>query len=146
MQAVTIEGYVARDPSCLTSPSGNRRAMFRVLETTAFNRSDGERAERTTGFDCICFSDAKVQAYIEPYLAKGSRVIVTGHVEPNTWTDKEGGEHYDLRLIVGDLRIKNRREDGGSEASRDQAGGNGRFKPGIPSQTHAADLDDEIPF
>jgi single-strand DNA-binding protein len=140
MQAVTIEGYVARDPSCLTAPSGNRRAMFRVLETTAFTRSDGERAERTTGFDCICFQDAKVQAYIEPYLAKGSRVIVTGHVEPNKWTDKEGGEHYDLRLIVGDLRIKNGRdeaEDGSAGEASFQPGGGGSF---------AADLDEEIPF
>lgn len=142
MQAVTIEGYVARDPSCLTSLSGNRRAMFRVLETTAFTRSDGERAERTTGFDCICFSDAKVQAYIEPYLAKGSRVIVTGHVEPNKWTDKDGGEHYDLRLIVGDLRIKNRREAGENRsADDDETGSQLGAGASLP-----ADLDDEIPF
>jgi single-stranded DNA-binding protein len=144
MQAVTIEGYVARDPSCLTSPAGKRRAMFRVLETTVFTRSDGERAERTTGFDCICFSDAKVQAYIEPFLAKGSRVIVTGHVEPNKWTDKDGGDHYDLRLIVGDLRIKNRR-DGEENPAADE--GRTRFKPGIETGApFTPDLDDEIPF
>lgn len=143
MQAVTIEGYVARDPSCLTSPSGNRRAMFRVLETTPYKRSDGERTERTIGFDCICFSDAKVQAYIEPFLAKGSRVIVTGHVEPNTWTDKEGAKHYDLRLVVGDLRIKNRRDGDGAQApTNDRAGA---MTAGVGGPV-SHDLDDEIPF
>ena len=144
MQAVTIEGYVARDPSCLTSPSGKRRAIFWVLETTTFNRSNGERGERTAGFDCICFSDAKVRNYIEPFMDKGSRVIVTGHLENNNWKDREGAEHYDLRLIVGDLRIKNKR-DGEENPAADE--GRTRFKPGIETGApFTPDLDDEIPF
>ncbi|HYG27130.1 MAG TPA: single-stranded DNA-binding protein [Caulobacteraceae bacterium] len=144
MQSVTVEGYVAADPSILTSNSGDRRASFRVLETTAFQRADGERAERTTGFSCICFSDPKVRAYIEPYLSKGSRVIVNGHVENNKWTDREGADHYDLRLVVNDLRIKNKRDADDTGADAGRAAGGGRFKPGMTEPTY--DLDDEIPF
>lgn len=143
MQTITIEGYVAADPSCLTSPSEKRRASFRLLETAGFTRADGEKAERTTGFNCICFSDAKVRNYIEPFMDKGSRVIVTGHVENNTWKDRDGGEHYDLRLIVSDLRIKNKRDAAEDETT---SGGRTRFKPGMETQAFAADLDDEIPF
>lgn len=143
MQSVTVEGYVAADPSILTGNSGDRRASFRVLETTPFNRSDGERAERTTGFSCICFSDPKVRAYIEPFMSKGSRVIVNGHVENNKWTDRDGAEHYDLRLIVHDLRIKNKRDP--QESGEESCGSTGgRFKPGMTEPAY--DLDDEIPF
>ena len=137
MQAIWIEGYVAADPSCLTSPSEKRRASFRVLETTTFTRADGEKAERTTGFNCICFSDAKVRNYIEPWLFKGSRVVVTGHVENNTWKDRDGAEHYDLRLIVDDIRIKNKRE---ADAAGDTPA------PGAESPGFTADVEDEIPF
>jgi single-stranded DNA-binding protein len=37
------------------------------------------------------------------YGAKGARIIVTGHVENDNWTDKDGGKHYDQRLIVSDV-------------------------------------------
>jgi len=148
MQVMTLEGYVAADPACATGPSGKRRANFRVLETTAFTRADGERVERTTGFNCVCFADAKVCNYIEPWMKKGSRVILAGHVENDTWTDRDGRKHYDLRFVVGDLNIKNKRDAGHDPETGEVIEGGfaarGRFKPGIDSP--APDLDDEIPF
>ncbi|MDZ4376225.1 MAG: single-stranded DNA-binding protein, partial [Phenylobacterium sp.] len=111
MQTLTLEGYLAADPSILSAQgSGKKRASFRVLETTRFRRADGTPGERTTGFNCICFNEATAGKYIEPFARKGSRVVIQGHVENDTWTGKDGVEHYDLRLVVGDIRLKNRRE------------------------------------
>ena len=56
------------------------------------------------------FNEATAERYIEQYARKGSRVVIQGHVENDTWTGKDGVEHYDLRLIVGDIRLKNRRD------------------------------------
>lgn len=54
MQTLTLEGYLAADPSILSAQgSGKKRASFRVLETTRFRRADGTPGERTTGFNCI---------------------------------------------------------------------------------------------
>ncbi|MGV9009973.1 single-stranded DNA-binding protein [Brevundimonas sp.] len=139
MQTLTLEGYLAADPSILTSQnSGRKRASFRVLETTRFRKSDGSSGERTTGFNCLCFSEATTEKYIEPFARKGSRVVIQGHVENDTWTGKDGIEHYDLRLIVDDIRLKNRRGPGSDGAE------------GEGSQVHEAaggyDPDDDIPF
>ena len=42
MQTLTLEGYLAADPSILSAQgSGKKRASFRVLETTRFRRADG---------------------------------------------------------------------------------------------------------
>ena len=138
MQTLVIEGYLAADPSVLAAQgTGRKRASFRVLETTRFRKADGSPGERTTGFNCLCFSEATAEKYIAPHARKGTRVVIQGHVENDTWTGKDGVEHYDLRLIVGDIRLKNRREAGNSagpsEGRADEPAG-------------GFDLNDDIPF
>ncbi len=71
MQTLTLEGYLAADPSILSAQgSGKKRASFRVLETTRFRRADGTPGERTTGFNCICFNEATADG---PPTAEGLR-------------------------------------------------------------------------
>ena len=139
MQTLVIEGYLAADPSILSAQgSGKKRASFRVLETTRFRRSDGTPGERTTGFNCLCFNEATAERYIAPFARKGSRVVIQGHVENDTWTGKDGVEHYDLRLIVGDIRLKNRRErDGEDDAAESRQ---------VQEPAGGYDLNDDIPF
>lgn len=141
MQSLTLEGYLAADPSILSAQGvGKKRASFRVLETTRFRRANGEPGERTTGFNCICFNEAVTAHYIQPFARKGSRVVIQGHVENDTWTGKDGVEHYDLRLVISDIRLKNRRAAGGPTsdtsgvADADVEAGGGY------------DLNDDIPF
>jgi len=134
MQSVIIEGYLAADPSILAAQgSGKKRAAFRVLETVRFRRGDGQTGERTTGFNCICFNEKTAEDYIGAYARKGSRVVVSGHVENDTWTGRDGTKHYDLRLVVEGLRIK-------SKPSRIAP------EPQQEPQGPVPDFDDEIPF
>lgn len=137
MQSVTLEGYLAADPSVLAAQNdGKKRASFRVLETVRFRRGDGQQGERTTGFNCVCFNEGTAQDYIAVYARKGSRVVVHGHVENDTWTGSDGVAHYDLRLIVEGLRIKSRnmREEARDPEPRDE------------TREFVADLDDDLPF
>lgn len=138
MQSLIIEGYLAADPSILSAQgSGRKRASFRVLETTRFRRADGSPGERTTGFNCLCFNEATTEKYISAFARKGTRVVIQGHVENDTWTGKDGVEHYDLRLIVGDIRLKNRRDVGAESGT---AGGQ------VEEPAGGYDLNDDIPF
>jgi single-stranded DNA-binding protein len=100
------------------------------LETARRRRADGQVAERTTGFNCVCFNEAAAERYIGPYARKGSRLVVSGHVENDTWTGKDGVVHYDLRLVVEAVRIKTRRD---------------AAPPRIENPSPAANLGDEIP-
>lgn len=137
MQSVIIEGYLAADPSILAAQgSGKKRASFRVVETVRFRRGDGQMGERTTGFNCVCFNEKTAEDYIAACAAKGSRVVVAGHVENDTWTGRDGTVHYDLRLIVENLRIKAKptRTDSPADSEPEETSG------------FADDLDSEIPF
>lgn len=140
MQTLVIEGYLAADPSILAAQgSGRKRASFRVLETTRFRRADGTPGERTTGFNCLCFNETTAENYIAPFARKGTRVVVQGHVENDTWTGRDGVEHYDLRLIVEDLRLKNRRDAAGSPAE-------GSAAIGDAEPEGAPEANEDIPF
>ena len=142
MQTVIIEGYLTANPSVLAAQgTGKKRASFRVLETTRFRTADGTPGERTTGFNCICFNEATAEKYIGPFARKGSRVVIQGHVENDTWTGKDGVEHYDMRVIVGDIRLKNRRE--ASEPAVEDEGASGRQ---VHEPASGYDLNDDIPF
>ena len=139
MQTLVIEGYLAADPSILSAQgSGRKRASFRVLETTRYRRADGEQGERTTGFNCVCFNETTAENYIAPYARKGSRVILQGHVENDSWTGKDGVEHYDLRVVVEDMRLKNRRD---APSNRELAAGDAG-----PDAASGYELNDDIPF
>lgn len=138
MQTLVIEGYLAADPSILSAQgSGRKRASFRVLETTRYRRADGEPGERTTGFSCVCFNEATAENYVAPYARKGSRVVIQGHVENDSWTGKDGVEHFDLRVVVDDMRLKNRRAAGPRETDAGDA---------YQSEAGGLALDDDIPF
>lgn len=140
MQSITVEGYLAADPSILSAQgSGAKRASFRILETTRFRKASGERGERTTGFNCVCFNAATTENYIAPFARKGGRVVVQGHVENDSWTGRDGTLHYDLRLVVHDLRLKNRRD---AAAPDDEP----RSERVSDPATDRRELDDEIPF
>jgi len=143
MQTLILEGYLAADPSILSAHgSGKKRASFRVLETTRFRRADGTPGERTTGFNCICFNEATTGNYIEAFARKGSRVVIQGHVENDTWTGKNGTEHFDLRVVVADIRLKNRRDrPAAGEPGGDPAASRPQQEPAV-----GYDVNDDIPF
>ncbi|KAK0358517.1 hypothetical protein LTR94_035105, partial [Friedmanniomyces endolithicus] len=122
MQSVIIDGYLTADPVLLSAQSdGRRRASFRLLETTRFRRADGQPGERTTAFNCVCFNAVTAEKYIGLYAKKGVRVVVQGHVENDSWTGKDGVEHFDLRVVVDDMRLKNRRAPAAREVDAGDA-------------------------
>ena len=138
MQTLVIEGYLAADPSILSAQgSGKKRASFRVLETTRYRKADGTPGERTTGFNCISFNEATTEKYIEVFAKKGSRVVIQGHVENDTWTGRDNVEHYDLRVIVADIRLKNRRDRPTSDPAQGRQ---------VQEPAGGYDLNDDIPF
>ncbi len=157
MQSATVEGYLAADPSILSAQGdGRKRAAFRMGETTRFRRTDGTDGERTTWFNCVCFGEGVAENYIGAYARKGSRVVVHGHVEEDRWTGRDGVQHFDQKLVVGEIRISNRRDVAAEEpvAPAAPARTRGRrTKPGIDREVDApstqpftAGRDDEIPF
>ena len=95
MNKVIMSGRLTRDPEISSSASGTTFARFSIAVNRRFKR-DGE--PDADFFNCSTFG--KTAEFIEKFFKKGSRIEVTGRLENNNYTNKEGQKIYDVRVMV----------------------------------------------
>ena len=49
-------------------------------------------------FSCVAFG--KVAEFIEKYFRKGSKIVITGELRNNNYTDRDGVKHYNTEILV----------------------------------------------
>jgi single-strand DNA-binding protein len=102
-QWMVIVGRVGQAPEMRYTPAGVPVTNFTVATTRRFSNGDGEAQERTTWFRVTCWR--KLAEVTAQYLEKGQEVLITGTVETNTWTDKEGTARATLELTAREVRF-----------------------------------------
>lgn len=95
MNKVIISGRLTKDPEISSSASGTTFARFSIVVNRRFKREGEPDADF---FNCSAFG--KTAEFIEKYFKKGSRIEVTGRLENNNYTNKEGQKIYDVRVMV----------------------------------------------
>jgi single-stranded DNA-binding protein len=99
MQNVVFNGRLAADPQITPDRS---KAVFRLLE----NRGrDAEGNERTVGVNCVSWSAGLNEKVVEPGLARGCEVIVTGRFVDTAYTAADGAERRAKELVVERLTV-----------------------------------------
>ena len=99
MITATITGNVGKRPELRTTASGKPATNFGVAST--YKPKDGESS--TTWVDVALFDEAAVEACER--LEKGERVVVTGRMELENYTRKDGTEGQSLRLMADEVAI-----------------------------------------
>jgi single-strand DNA-binding protein len=95
----TVVGNVAGDIELRFSAAGNAWANFRV----AVNRVTGpanDRKESTVFVGVKVFGDFAEN--VASSITKGTRVVVTGHFEEETWEDKETKAQRSKLVLIAD--------------------------------------------
>ena len=125
MNKVILMGRLTRDPEVSSSTTGTTFARYSIAVDRRFKR-DGE--PDADFFNCTSFG--KQAEFVERYLKKGTKVVVSGRLQNNNYTNKEGQKVYDVRIMVEDIEFaesKNASTDGsfsGSTSSGSSNGGN----------------------
>ena len=126
MNKVILMGRLTRDPEVSSSTTGTTFARYSIAVDRRFKR-DGE--PDADFFNCT--SLGKQAEFVERYLKKGTKVVVSGRLQNNNYTNKEGQKVYDVRIMVEDIEFaesKNASSDGsfssGSASSGSSNGGN----------------------
>lgn len=101
---ITVIGNLTSDPELRFTSSGVSVASFRVASTPRnFNRASGQWEEGTTLF-MHCEAWQEMAENINETLRKGMRVIVSGRLVQESWTDKSSGESRSrLKLRVDEI-------------------------------------------
>ena len=142
MNKVIMMGRLTRDPEVSSSASGTAFARFSIAVDRRFKREGEPDADF---FNCTSFG--KQAEFVERYLKKGTKVVVSGRIQNDNYTNKEGQKVYSVRIMVEEIEFaesKNASSDGGSynsgSSSQGSNGGGNDFM-NIPDG-----LVEELPF
>ena len=150
MNKVILMGRLTRDPEVRYSQGASQTtvARFSVAVDRRFKREGEPDADF---FNCTCFG--KQAEFVERYLRKGTKIVLSGRVQNDNYTNKDGQMVYSVRIMVDEIEF--------AESKNASGGGNdGGYNSGFGSSHNvstpsgAADgfmnipdgIDEELPF
>lgn len=138
MNMIILTGRLARDPEFFTE--GTPRVNF----TIGVDRRSAKEGDKVDWFRCVAWDGDKVKtaSQIKDYFSKGKPITITGRMENDPYTDKEGRLRDSWAVKV------ERWEFALSDPTTKQKGGNGnRTGNGAVVETDSFKAaEDDIPF
>lgn len=164
MNVCVMMGRFTRDPEVRYGASGNAFARYSIAVDRRFKREGQPDADF---FDCVSFG--KQAEFVEKYLHKGSKVVISGSIQNNNYQNREGQMVYRDQIVVDSIEFAESKA--ASQQSQQNSGGyNARSysspaapAPAQPQQTYRREepsagfssdgfmnipdgIDEELPF
>jgi len=152
MNRVILMGRLTRDPEVryAQNESGTAVARFSIAVDRKFKR-DGE--PDADFFNCTCFG--KQAEFTEKYLRKGTKMLITGRIQNDNYTNKDGQTVYSVRVMVDEMEFAESKNAAGNTAPQGQVAQNNGQAP-VPGVSGADvgdgfmnipdGIDEELPF
>lgn len=100
MNKVILMGRLTREPEVSSSASGTTFARFSIAVDRKFKKEGDPDADF---FNCTSFG--KQAEFVERYLKKGTKIVVSGRLQNNNYTNKDGQKVYDIRIMVEEIEF-----------------------------------------
>lgn len=100
MNKVILMGRLVRDPEVRYSQGERQMAIARyTLAVDRRGRANASNGEQTADFlQCVAFD--KAAEFAEKYFHQGTKVVVTGHIQTGSYTNKDGQKVHTTDVIV----------------------------------------------
>ena len=109
MNKIILMGNLTRDPEIRYSQGENSLAIARF--SLAINRRFAKQGDTEVDyFNCTAFG--KQAEFIEKYFRKGSRMLVSGRVQNDNYTNKNGEKVYSVQIIAEEIEFAERKGSG----------------------------------
>ena len=107
---VILIGNLTRDPEMRQTPNGQNITTFGLATNRAWVTSSGEKKASAEFHECVVWS--KLAEICSTYLKKGKLVYVEGYLKTRSWDTEEGVRKFKTEIVVEDMIMLNKREDG----------------------------------
>ncbi|MBE5934816.1 MAG: single-stranded DNA-binding protein [Lachnospiraceae bacterium] len=149
MNKIILMGRLTRDPEVRYSQGESSLAIgrFSLAVDRRFKRQGEAEADF---FNCTAFG--KQAEFVEKYLKQGTKILLSGRVQNDNYTNKEGQKVYSVQIIAEEIEFAESKA-----AASNNAGAS--FNPGgfgneMPEPSQSADgfmniptgLEEELPF
>lgn len=137
MNNVCILGTLTKDIELKFLVSGSAVANFSIAVNQDYKK-DGETIKKTSFFNCVSFG--KQAEILNQYFFKGSRILINGELNQETYQDKEGKNREKITIRINSFDFIDKKDNNSNTQPKQQ-----EYKP----QTNIPEIDiDEgsIPF
>ena len=151
MNKVILMGRLTRDPEVRYSQGATQTAVarFSIAVDRRFKR-DGE--PDADFFNCTAFG--RQAEFIERYLRKGVKVVTSGRIQNDNYTNKDGQMVYSVRVIVEEIEFAESKNASANNGDNGYNGGGYMGGNSAPAPSGAGDgfmnipdgIDEELPF
>lgn len=137
---VTLTGNLTSDPELKVMKSGSNLLRVGMAVNRRWKNKQDAWEEETSFFDINAWGE--LAENIAASLSKGTKVIVTGRLEQQTW-EKDGQKQSKVVVIAEDIGVSLRKAQiSGISKTGQQSGGQRQTS----SSKAGADWDNEAPF
>lgn len=145
MNKIILMGRLTRDPETRYSQGENQTAIasFSLAVDRRFKRQGDAEADF---FNCTAFG--RQAEFVEKYLRQGTKILLTGRVQNDNYTNRNGEKVYSVRIIAEEIEFAE------SKSAQNNAG-NMQQPAATPNPAFAADdgflnipngIEEELPF
>lgn len=135
MNKVILMGRLTRDPEIRISQGENTLTIAKF--SIAVDRKYQKNGEKETDFfNCVAFG--KLADFVDRYLKQGTKILLTGRVENNNYTNKEGQKVYSVNIMADEIEFAE------SKNSQDRPTPKAADADGFMNIPDA--IDEELPF
>ena len=117
MNRAILCGRTTKDP--VISATGNTTvAKFTLAVDRRFKDADGNY--QTDFINCVSFG--KAAEFVENYVSKGTKLLVTGRIQTGSYTNKDGQKVYTTDIVTEDIEFaeSKRSQNEASEAPAEE--------------------------
>lgn len=131
-------GRLTRDPEVRYSQGNDSMAIARY--SLAVDRRFAQEGQQNADFiNIVAFG--KAGEFAEKYLHKGMKIVVTGHIQSGSYTNKDGQTVYTTDVIAEDQEFAESKKQ---ESQQSNAGGYNNPADGFVNIPEG--IDEDLPF
>lgn len=104
---ITVVGNLTADPELKTTKTGTNVLKVGVAVNRRWKNKQDEWEEQPSFFDVNAWGE--LADNVAQSLTKGSRVIISGRLEQQTWENKEGQKQSKVVLVADDIGVSLRK-------------------------------------
>ena len=115
MNTVILMGRLTRDPEIRYS-SGDASTAIAHYSLAVDRRFKRDGQPTADFFNCTAFG--KTGEFVEKYLKKGTKVVVTGRIQTGSYTNKDGQKVYTTDVVAEDQEFAESKNAAGSNGGQ----------------------------
>ena len=143
MNKVILMGRLTRDPEVRYSAGDSSMAIARY--SLAVDRRFKRDGEPDADFiNCVSFG--RTAEFIEKYISKGTKVVLTGRIQTGSYTNKDGNKVYTTDVVLENVEFCESRNSSNSydAPAPSQSAPSGQPDGGFMNVPEG--IDEELPF